>query len=670
MRTSQRNYGVKLVRGPVVSVPAHWGAAGSSTELLKRVSSRRHRQPLAADLFCGAGGMSLGLKEAGYGVVLGIDSDPVALETYAGLHPGLALCRDLSTRATIDEAIGLLRELDVELIAGGPPCQPFSKAGTSKIRSLVQSGVRPEHDDRRDLWQAFLEVVLGVHPRAVLLENVPDMAVAADTTIVRALVSELETAGYAVHTALLRSCDHGIPQIRQRFFLVALAEGTGFSWPTSSGTQVTVRDAIADLPPVEGGWRAAAEGFLPYIAAPSDAGKFVRRARRGVDVTDRCRIYDHITRPVRADDRAIFESMTSTTLYSQIDRTLKRYRDDIFDDKYKRLDWDKPSRSITAHIARDGYWYIHPDQTRTLTLREAARLQTFPDRVRFAGPPSAAFRQIGNAVPPLLAEGVARSIRAALARPKQARFASRDLSARLASWFEQERPLALPWLKAQNAWSALQGHLLLDRAPIGSVETAWPTVDKLDTPERTIESADQLRDMGKIIGRPQHAERVLEAARWLAQNPKALTSPQALRGAPSVTPRAAAIAALADPRSGPTPVVVNQGSLRVASRVLGLRQQAPRPGSDGRLAVTRLLGGSGTRNNDGSRVAMAAVLELAASFCTTNDPSCSQCPLHGPCQWHRHPPTSTRPSTRATNGRHPLPQPAGRAVRAPAGNSL
>ena len=640
MRTSQRNYGVKLVRGPVVSVPAHSGSAGSSAETLEWVASRRHRQPLAADLFCGAGGLSLGLTEAGYDVVLGIDSDPVALETYAGLHPGLALCRDLSTRAAIDEATELLREFDVELVAGGPPCQPFSRAGASKIRSLVQSGVRPEHDDRRDLWQAFLEVVLGVHPRAVLLENVPDMAVAADTTIVRALVSELEAAGYAVHTALLRSCDHGIPQIRQRFFLVALAEGTGFSWPAPSGTQVTVRDAIRDLPPVEGGWRpiAAAEGFLPY-AAPRNAGEFVRRARQGLDAMDRRRIYDHITRPVRADDHAIFESMTSTTRYSQIDRTLKRYRDDIFDDKYKRLDWDKPSRSITAHIARDGYWYIHPDQTRTLTLREAARLQTFPDRVRFAGPPSAAFRQIGNAVPPLLAESVARSIREALVRPKQARFASRDLSERLTSWFEHKRPLALPWLKAQGAWPALQGHLLLGRAPMGSVETAWPTVEKLDTPERTIESADPLRDMGQIIGRPQHAARVLDAARWLAQNPKALTSPQALQGAPNVTPRAAAIAALADPRSGPTPVVVNQGSLRVASRVFGLPQHTPRPGSDGRLAVTRLLGGSVTRHDDGSRVAMAAVLELAASLCTANDPRCSQCPLNGPCQWPRRPPT-------------------------------
>ena len=102
-----------------------------------------------------------------------------------------------------------------------------------------------------------------------------------------------------------------------------------------------------------------------------------------------------MTRAVRPDDREIFAQMDSKMKYSEIPDELKRYRDDIFDDKYKRLDLNAPSRSITAHIAKDGYWYIHPTQDRTITIREAARLQTFPDRARFAGPATAAFRQIG-----------------------------------------------------------------------------------------------------------------------------------------------------------------------------------------------------------------------------------------------------------------------------------
>ena len=374
MKSSPRKYGVTLVRGPVVAVPTHRNAVASPAELLDWVSSRNNQRPLAADLFCGAGGLSIGLAAAGYDVVLGVDNDPVALETYAGLHPGLALCRDLSNPEVVDELVELISALGVETIAGGSPCQPFSQAGASKIRSLVQAGSRPAHDGRRDLWRSFLEIVRRVQPRAVLFENVPDLAIAANTTIFRTLVSELEAEGYAVHTALLRSCDHGVPQFRQRLFLVALAKGTQFDWPSPSRVQVTVGDAIGDLPPVEGGWRSpdGAYGFLEYDLPPKPSA-FTRRARKGLPAADRRRVYDHITRPVRDDDRVIFESMDSTTRYSEIDESLKRYRDDIFDDKYKRLEWGKPSRSITAHIARDGYWYIHPEQARTLTVREAAR---------------------------------------------------------------------------------------------------------------------------------------------------------------------------------------------------------------------------------------------------------------------------------------------------------
>ncbi len=99
--------------------------------------------------------------------------------------------------------------------------------------------------------------------------------------------------------------------------------------------------------------------------------------------------------------------MDSSTLYGNLPPEKRRYSADTFDDKYKKLDWDSRSRSITAHIAKDGYWYIHPSELRTLTVREAARIQTFPDRFRFAGTRSDAFRQIGNAVPPLLGAAAA-----------------------------------------------------------------------------------------------------------------------------------------------------------------------------------------------------------------------------------------------------------------------
>ena len=616
-----------------MSITPHPKAVDSSAKLLECLASQEQLRPLAADLFCGAGGLSIGLTHAGYEVVLGVDNDPVALETYAGLHPGLTLCQDLGNPKAVEEVADLISELNVELIAGGPPCQPFSRVGASKIRNLVQTGVRSAHDGRRDLWKAFLDIVLRVQPSAVLLENVPDMAIAPDTTIVRTLVSELEEAGYAVHTALLHAYEHGVPQFRQRFFLVALAEGVGLDWPSPNGTPVTLKEAIGDLPPVEGGWRPAngAEGYLPYENDPKPS-EFVRRARKELRGDNRSRIYDHVTRPVRADDRLIFESMDSSTLYSEIDDSLKRYRDDIFDDKYNRLAWNKPGRSITAHIARDGYWYIHPDQTRTLTVREAARLQTFPDHVRFAGPPTVAFRQVGNAVPPLLAERVARSIRRAMHHKKTTGPSTASLSERITAWLKDREPLTLPWLDAPTVWSALQGQLLLNRARDDAVERAWPTLEKLDSPELTIKSADQLHDVAQLIGRGKGVDRILNAAQWYTQNPDNLTTTEGIQGAPNVGSVRAGIAALVDTTTGPTPVVVNHGSLRVASRIFGLPLQR-RSGSDGRLAVTRLLGGPTNTRPDNSRMAMAGVLELAASLCTSTDPLCERCPLVAHCDW-------------------------------------
>ena len=149
-------------------------------------------------------------------------------------------------------------------------------------------------------------------------------------------------------------------------------------------------------------------------------------------------MFDHITRPVREDDERAFQLDGRRRPGTPTCPTeMKRYRDDIFDDKYKRLDENGLSRTITAHIAKDGYWYIHPRQNRTLTVREAARLQTFPDWFRFAGPPSAAFRQIGNAVPPALARAPRPGgPRQPGCTPRPAGPSTQEIAGLLADWFE------------------------------------------------------------------------------------------------------------------------------------------------------------------------------------------------------------------------------------------
>ena len=164
---------------------------------------------MAVDLFCGAGGLSAGLEAAGYRVVLSVDSDEWALESHAHNFPGLTVACDLALEGSRDKVVGLLEGLQVDLVAGGPPCQPFSRAGKSKIRSLVDQGLRDPVDMRKELWWAFVDVVERVKPRAVLMENVPDMALADDTFVLRSMSHSLEMAGYEVDARIVDAWLHG-----------------------------------------------------------------------------------------------------------------------------------------------------------------------------------------------------------------------------------------------------------------------------------------------------------------------------------------------------------------------------------------------------------------------------------------------------------------------------
>ncbi|UOQ61505.1 DNA cytosine methyltransferase [Leucobacter rhizosphaerae] len=395
-------YAVKLERSAPLTLPRHPGAPedGKFTEWC--VAEKEAGRPLAVDLFSGAGGLGAGVEAAGWTVVAAVDHDKAALETHRANFRGQALDVDMSDQAQVQALIEKLRPLGIDLVAGGPPCQPFSRAGRAKIRSLIEEGTRDAVDARKELWRSFIDVVTALQPRAVLMENVPDMAIGDDLIVIREIAEILEQAGYIVDYRLLDAWRHGVPQHRKRFILQARRDGAVPAWPSLSDAGPTVRDAIEDLPSLNDTTGARE---LPYSGEPtSELAKRLRPSDGSVV------IHDHMTRPVRADDREAFALMTSTTLYSDLPERLKRYRSDTFNDKYKRLPWDDLSRTITAHIAKDGYWYIHPGEHRTLTVREAARIQTFPDNFRFAGTRSDAFRQIGNAVPPILGHAVAEMI--------------------------------------------------------------------------------------------------------------------------------------------------------------------------------------------------------------------------------------------------------------------
>ncbi len=627
----RRQYGVRLVRGPFVRLPPHPDACADERDLLAYAARLREKGVrLAADLFSGAGGLSLGLEAAGYQVVLAADTDAEAVETHRHHFGGLVLDWDLGDTGNVAEIGRLVAAAGVELLAGGPPCQPFSKAGRSKIRHRVRHGLRDPRDERRDLWRSFLEVVRVARPPAVVMENVPDMALDREMFILRAMVHELEELGYAVEERLVDTSRYGVPQFRQRLILVALRDRVAFSWPEESPEKVTVWNAIGDLPEVKGGWRPqrGASGWADYDGPVTE---FQRRMRAGISCADAAKIYDHVTRPVREDDERAFQLMNATTRYSELPADMKRYRDDIFDDKYKRLDEDGLSRTITAHIAKDGYWYIHPRQNRTLTVREAARLQTFPDRFRFAGPPSAAFRQIGNAVPPAIGQRLGEAISASISAGTRSGSLTQDVAGLLADWFASLEQRAVPWLRARTRWQVITAEIVLDRLSAQQVRALWPLLARWGQPADTLAAAAEVREIARWLDRAARVERILKIAEQVTDAPGCLDDDDAVRRIPGVNEAVADLAVLAvvtgAEDESEEPVLVGRGVLRAVARFTGEHVDRRNRLTDGRLATARMIG-----DGSNARDAHLGLVELAASLCRPIAPLCTECPLAEICQ--------------------------------------
>lgn len=579
-------------------------------------------RPIAVDLFCGAGGLSHGLETAGYRVALSVDLDSWALETHAHNLPGLAVGLDLGVEEARESIVAKLHGIEVDLIAGGPPCQPYSRAGRSKIRDLVDQGVRNQFDHRKELWRAFLDVVEQVRPGAVLMENVPDMALGDDMVVLRTMVDRLEAAGYEVDARILDAWRYGVPQHRQRLILVGLRDGKTFEWP-SPVERVTVRDAIGDLPVLEvAPDTPIGEQVVDYQARePSD---FARRARKECVGEAAWIVHDHHTRSVRHDDYEAFELMSAGTLYSDLPDYLKRYRDDIFNDKYNRLDWSAFSRTITAHIAKDGYWYIHPDQHRTLTVREAARLQTFPDNFRFAGSRSHQFQQIGNAVPPVLGELMGVAI---LNSQRDEEHCNLHLSTqranfrtRLAEWADQDSTNA-PWAYPGDPWSVVVGMLSGTRGPKGRLVADQLLLNVPDPLREDGSLSLELENMHVHKNHVSTLERIKGAASIAVADPKGWKSTGWQEEMNLGPAQREWFALLSGESEG---LVASSATLRVASRVSGTRDEGPR--SDKKMELAKLVGVGGA-----APTLNAAMHRLGTAICTLKEPKCGECPVQQVC---------------------------------------
>lgn len=368
-------------------------------------------QPIVLDLFCGAGGMSLGFEMAGYQIGLGLDKDPLACQTHAYNFTGRCVRADIVTildpRAFI-QAHGLE---SVDVIIGGPPCQGFSRAGRGKIRSLKNDPTYI-HDPRNQYYKEFIRFIESLRPSYFVMENVPDMQFYMDGAglLIDKAKRRFQELGYIVETMVLQADHYGVPQTRRRLFIVGNRLGLAIPLPkkTHEGNAITVWQAISDLPIVPHNHRQDEISYKPRHRL----NKYQRAMRQGAgDV-----LYNHQTRWHNRQDLGAFAWLPEGGKYADLPRRYKRYRDDIFRDKYWKLDRDLPAWTIEAHIGKDTYRHIYPSRRgepeppRTISVREAARLQSFPDRFRFLGPFTKQFYQVGNAVPPLLAKAVAKSI--------------------------------------------------------------------------------------------------------------------------------------------------------------------------------------------------------------------------------------------------------------------
>jgi len=338
-------------------------------------------------------------------------------------------------------------------------------------------------------------------------------------------------------------------------------------------------------------------------------------------------IHDHITREVRSDDAEAFALMGEGETYRDLPDHLQRYRSDIFTDKYKRLVWDDISRSITAHIAKDGYWYIHPDQDRTLSVREAARLQTFPDRFRFAGQPSHRFRQIGNAVPPLLAEAVGRSVKEALERPparSRRRTPVERFRGDLLDW-HSAHARTYPWREADvDPWAVLMAEVCLRRTRADQVVGVFNQLRQIaPKPADMVARLDEVMEAMNGLGLRWRAENMIAIAQALVDRydgdvPDTEAELRTLPGVGAYVAQAVLTFGF-----GRRAVLVDTNTTRIVTRITGhgdarLWQV--------RLDLHKLAGGAGPDAEFNY-----ALLDLGALVCRAGEPLCDGCPVSTYC---------------------------------------
>lgn len=472
-------------------------------------------RPRTLDLFSGCGGLSLGFHAAGFEIVGSVEADPDAARTFAAnfggsSKPGLGVAKDITVMEP-EEALkicgaapGPVQE-SVDVVVGGPPCQAFARIGRAKLREVRRHPEAFKKDPRAALYLRYLHYVRKTLPVALLLENVPDVLNFGGRNIAEEIVGHLKKLGYSSRYTLLNAAHYGVPQARERMFLVAVhrACAGSFQFPAPSRSEdlpsgygnlravalgtirlrsgsgrgqgassfvapplpgqrlpagTTASQALSDLPEImarrlnrRGGqarFKELQKLIQPYRCSPRNSFQQWMRAWPGFEKSSA--VTNHAIRHLPRDFRwfsrmrpgmrypAIHDIASDYFLRSLLPKLRKQgvpvpprnttsftkfaakyvppYDPGKFHDKWRMIEPEAPCHTLLAHLGKDCYSHIHFDcrQARTISVREAARLQSFPDSFRFPGGMNSSFRQIGNAVPPLLSFALACALRSAI----------------------------------------------------------------------------------------------------------------------------------------------------------------------------------------------------------------------------------------------------------------
>ncbi|MEY8436050.1 DNA cytosine methyltransferase [Streptococcus hyointestinalis] len=399
------------------------------------------------DIFSGAGGLTEGFRDNSFKIVKHIEKDIAASQTlllrdifyYLQQSDKLYLYNKYLNNEitfetllehtppeihnkmlnieighdTIDFIFNQIEEKTITGIIGGPPCQAYSTIGRAANRN------KKDTDERIYLYRYYVEFLKKYRPNFFVFENVKGLLSFKDINgdlLFPKMQEEFREIGYSIDYRLINAADYGVPQKRERIIIFGVPDNSSKliekffnALQSQKRKPISVKTALSDLPQLHQG-----QEKNQYQHEPNDYVRKYFRKNTNILLTQ------NIARPHREIDLKIYKEVAlarskgKNLKYNELDKSLITHKHtDKFLDRFKALDWNQPAHTVVAHIAKDGHHYIHPDieQNRSITVREAARLQGFPDDFYFENSRTSAFTQIGNAVPPILSKKIAQAIK-------------------------------------------------------------------------------------------------------------------------------------------------------------------------------------------------------------------------------------------------------------------